>query len=76
MEEYLTTNELSSRIKMSPGTIRNLIWQKRFLENIHYVKPTSRKLLFIWSAVEAWLREPNVIHSETRGVANRCLINI
>ena len=55
MEEYLTTDELSERIKMAPGTIRNLVWKKKFRENIHYVKPTEKKLLFIWSSVETWL---------------------
>jgi len=55
MEAYLTTQELSARIKLSPGTIRNMVWQKRLLENIHYVKPTPRKLLFLWSRVEQWL---------------------
>jgi hypothetical protein len=28
MEQYLTTIELSARIKMTPGTIRNLVWKK------------------------------------------------
>ena len=56
MEEYLTTKELSQRIKMAPGTIRNLVWMKALLENIHYVKPTPRKILFIWSQIESWLR--------------------
>ena len=55
MEQYLTTEELSKRIKMTPGTIRNLVCKKELKENIHYVKPTSRKLLFIWSSVEKWL---------------------
>jgi hypothetical protein len=55
MEEYLTTKELSLRIKMTPGTIRNLIWMGVLLENLHYVKPTSRKILFKWSAIELWL---------------------
>ena len=55
MEEFLTTKELSTRIKMASGTIRNLVWKNEFQENIHYVKPTKRKLLFVWSAIEAWL---------------------
>jgi hypothetical protein len=55
MDEYLTTKELSGRIKMTPGTIRNLIWKKKLEKEIHYIKPTPRKLLFIWSAIEAWL---------------------
>ena len=56
MEEYLTTKELSQRIKMAPGTIRNLVWMKVFLANVHYVKPTPRKILFVWSEIESWLR--------------------
>lgn len=27
-EQYFTTSELSKRIKMTPGTIRNLVWKK------------------------------------------------
>ena len=27
MEQYLTTQELSGHIKMTPGTIRNLVWR-------------------------------------------------
>jgi hypothetical protein len=53
--EYLTTRELSLLIKMSEGTIRNLVYKKVFIESIHYIKPTPKKLLFIRSAIEAWL---------------------
>jgi len=55
MEEYLKTDELSDRIKMARGTIRNLVWKGEFKKDIHYLKPTPRKLLFIWSSVEEWL---------------------
>ena len=55
MEQYLTTSELSKMIKMSPGSIRNLVWKKQFEEGVHYVKPTGRKLLFVWSNIEDWL---------------------
>jgi len=55
MEEYLTTEELSNRIKMAPGSIRNLVWKKTLIENVHYVKPTGRKLLFILSSCQNWL---------------------
>ena len=59
MEEYLTTFELSERIKMTPGTIRNLIYNKKLIKNIHYIKPTSRKLLFVWSEMEIWIYGKN-----------------
>ena len=78
MEEYLTTNELSDRIKMAPGTIRNLVWKKKFKENIHYVKPTEKKLLFIWSSVEAWLfnRSNNTLKYISEKDQNECRIKI
>ena len=66
MEEYLTTDELSKRIKMAPGTIRNLVWKQEFKKNTHYLKPTQRKLLFIWSQVEEWLyRNSSQYHHKT-----------
>jgi hypothetical protein len=55
VEEYLTITELSKRIKMHPGTIRNLIWKKKLVETEHFVRPTPRKILFRWSAIENWL---------------------
>ena len=78
MEEYLTTQELSVRIKMAPGTIRNLVCQKKLIENVHYIKPTPRKLLFLWSRVEHWLMgsaDPGrTDHKQQSG--SRSLINI
>ncbi len=53
--EYLTTKELSDRIKMAPGTIRNLVWKRELEENVHFIRPTPRKLLFLWPAIELWL---------------------
>jgi len=78
MEEYLTTDELSRRIKMPPGSIRNLVWKKVLRENVHYVKPTPRKLLFVWSAIEAWLyggKKP-AEHPPGPPASPRSLINI
>ena len=71
-EEYLTTIELSERIKMAPGTIRNLVYQKKLLKNIHYIKPTPKKLLFIWSEMEVWIYGKNS-GSDTQ---SKSLINI
>ena len=72
MEEYLITIELSRRIKMAPGTIRNLVWKGELIENVHYIKPTPRKLLFVWSAIEAWLHGKSAANS----AQGNSLINI
>ncbi len=70
MEEYLTTEELSARIKMAPGSLRNLVWKGVFIENTHYVKPTSRKLLFVWSKVEQWLYGNQETCQDQKGLIN------
>jgi hypothetical protein len=57
MEEYITVQELGERIKFSKQSIYNLIYKKKFILGIHYLKPTPKKILFIWSEVEKWLRQ-------------------
>jgi hypothetical protein len=76
MEEYLTAKELSKRIKMADGTIRNLVCKGVFIKGRHYVKPTPRKLLFIWSGIEAWLHSTSDCRSAMAGGNGNCLINI
>jgi hypothetical protein len=78
MHEFLTTDELSARIKMAPGTIRNLVWKNEFKKNIHYLKPTPRKLIFLWSAVEAWLfgRSDCILKDIPEKDPNECRIKI
>ena len=42
---------------MRPKSVYNMISQRVFTEGVHYFKPTQRKLLFFWPAVEIWIRE-------------------
>ena len=51
MEEYLTVNELSARIKFSRQTLYNLIYKGTFVIGKHYLKPSPKKVLFIWSEI-------------------------
>ena len=57
MEEYLTVQELGERIKFSKQSVYNLIYKKKFILGVHYLKPTPKKILFVWSEVEKWLRQ-------------------
>ena len=57
MEEYLTVQEIGERIKFSKQSIYNLIYKKKFILGVHYLKPTPKKILFVWSEVEKWLRQ-------------------
>jgi len=55
MEEYLTVDELSSRIKFSRQSLYNLIYKGTFVLGKHYLKPTNKKILFKWSEILLWL---------------------
>ncbi len=50
---YLTTEELSGRIKYDPRTIRERLKDSVLLEGVHYIRPFGgRKILYIWEIVE------------------------
>lgn len=57
MEEYLTTKELSTRIKLSPQTIYNKKCQGEFEFRKHFLQPSRKKTLWIWSAMKEWLEQ-------------------
>ncbi len=50
---YLTTEELSAKIKYDPRTIRENLKDSVLLEGQHYIRPFGgRKILFIWEQIE------------------------
>ena len=50
---YLTTQELSERIKYNPRTIRNELKDSVLIEGIHYIRPFGgRKILYVWEEIE------------------------
>lgn len=52
-QTYLTTEELSSRIKYDPRTIRERLKDSVLIEGVHYIRPFGgRKILFIWERIE------------------------
>ena len=51
--EFLTTEELSKRIKYDARTIRERLKDSVLLEGVHYIRPFGgRKILFVWAAIE------------------------
>jgi hypothetical protein len=51
---YLTTDELSARIKYDSRTIRDRLKDSVLIEGRHYIRPFGgRKTLYIWEHVEA-----------------------
>lgn len=56
-QTYLTTEELSARIKYDPRTIRDRLKDSVLLEGRHYFRPFGgRKILYIWEAIERDMR--------------------
>jgi hypothetical protein len=52
-QTYLTTDELSSRIKYDARTIRERLKDSVLLEGVHYIRPFGgRKILYIWERIE------------------------
>jgi hypothetical protein len=50
---YLTTEELSSRIKYDIRTIRERLKDRVLFEGVHYVRPFGgRKILYVWETIE------------------------
>ena len=51
-QTYLTTDELSARIKYDVRTIRERLKDSVLLEGIHYIRPFGgRKILYLWEAI-------------------------
>lgn len=58
---YLTTDELSQRIKYDVRTIRERLKDSVLIEGIHYFRPFGgRKILFLWEAIEHDMRAPSL----------------
>lgn len=54
---YLTTDELSERIKYDARTIREQLKDSVLIEGIHYIRPFGgRKILFMWESIERDMR--------------------
>ena len=52
-QTYLTTDELSDRIKYDTRTIRERMKDSVLLEGVHYFRPFGgRKILYIWETIE------------------------
>lgn len=52
-QTYLTTEELSTRIKYDPRTIREQMKESVLLEGVHYIRPFGgRKILYVWEVIE------------------------
>lgn len=62
---YLTTDELSERIKYDTRTIRDRLKDSVLLEGRHYIRPFGgRKTLYIWEHIEADMAQHSSVSAE------------
>ncbi len=68
---YLTTEELSEKIKYNPRTIRNELKDSVLLEGRHYIRPFGqRKILFIWEHIEKDMYQASAVSEFAVPMAN------
>lgn len=68
---YLTTQELSTRIKYDSRTIRDRLKDSVLLEGRHYIRPFGgRKTLYIWENIESDMAQHSSIDSGAIPMAN------
>lgn len=66
---YLTTQELSARIKYDVRTIRNQLKDSVLLEGVHYIRPFGgRKILYLWERIEQDMRRMSTVDQLMAGV--------
>lgn len=68
-QTYLTTEELSGRIKYDTKTIRRKLKDTVLLEGVHYFRPFGgRKILFIWEQIEEDMFKAPAIQTLMTGI--------
>jgi hypothetical protein len=60
-QTYLTTDELSVRIKYDVRTIRERLKDSVLLEGVHYFRPFGgRKILYVWETIQRDMKAMSV----------------
>ncbi len=73
---YLTTAELSARIKYDTRTIRERLKDSVLLEGQHYIRPFGgRKTLYIWETIESDMSKPSMGNSFSIPMANGSVLH-
>ena len=69
IKTYLTTEELSQKIKYDPRTIRSRLKDSVLIEGIHYIRPFGgRKILYIWEQIEGDMGQSSSTQDLMKGI--------
>jgi hypothetical protein len=61
-QTFLTTDELSSRIKYDVRTIRERLKDSVLIEGVHYFRPFGgRKILYIWEHIRRDMMDVSLV---------------
>jgi hypothetical protein len=71
-KDYVSITEFCERTNYAPKSVYNMVSQGVFKEGTHYFKPTKRKLLFFWPAIEQWIRGERNGQGERSHEADEC----
>ena len=66
-DEYLTVAELAARLKVTPKTVRNRMYDGTWRKGVHWFAPHGIAPRFRWSAIVGWLEAP--AQEKTEGAA-------
>jgi hypothetical protein len=73
---YLTTDELSARIKYDSRTIRERLKDSVLLEGRHYIRPFGgRKTLYIWEHIEIDMALASAVGAGSIPMANGSVLH-
>lgn len=76
MQTYLTTDELSARIKYEARFIRSRLKDNVLLEGKHYIRPFGgRKILYIWEIIEADMKKASMNNGLAIPMANGAVVH-
>lgn len=76
MQTYLTTDELSARIKYEARFIRSRLKDNVLLEGKHYIRPFGgRKILYIWEIIEADMKKASMNNGLAIPMANGAMVH-
>lgn len=66
---YMTTSELSERIKYDQRTIREQLKDSVLFEGVHYIRPFGgRKILYLWDRIEEEMLNGISLNTLTAGM--------
>ncbi len=68
---YLTTDELSARIKYDARTIRERLKDSVLIEGVHYIRPFGgRKILYLWESIARDMAAVSTVERNAIPLAN------